>query len=581
MRSGPSSSTGPIDEGCVNEPPAGAPRTDGRGPRAADRVSIIVSMLPRARFAVMVLLVVGCGRGRTDPPAVDDAGAVVAAPVAPVDHPAATWEDATRTAGTHWPVDARRQAVEAGVAVIKQQQCTRCHEVDGLPGVGRPFDCASCHVFLLGLKPGERRYEDIAKNNGRDVLERYQRNIRHLIVVPKLTGIARRVRPDWLATFLAAPFDLRPLLDESMIRYALAPDDLRALVRYFAAVADTEDPFAAGWRAPALPPPPSAARLADGQARFTNLGCGNCHTFGNLVFAPGMTPAFYETMRASAAQAPNLRFARDRLRPEVIVDWILDPASISPGSSMPKLGVSRADAELIRDFLLYAPVDLPAAPPAEPLLAMPPPVDRAVGWAEVKERVLGNVCVHCHMNDHEKDVGAGNIGGFGYPGKGLALRTYDMAMRGARGADGVRYSVFTALPGEAWPRILQVLVTRRVENRRDHLAPLADADRPPFGADLLGMPLGLPAMTDEEIGILRRWIDDGCPGPTAVTGKPGFTDGYLVPDGPVRQNRGCKAREPQEPPPTWATRPSGKPPGKPPGKPSGKPSGKNDGPPPR
>src|SRR3972149_4850714 len=66
----------------------------------------------------------------------------------------------------------------------------------------------------------------------------------------------------------------------------------------------------------------------------------------------------------------------------------------------------------------------------------------------------------------------------------------------------------------------------------------------PRGEGVMGMPMGYPSMTDEELGILRAWIEQGCPGPTAVTGKPGFTDGFLVPDGPIRGNPGCQLRRP-------------------------------------
>ncbi len=188
-------------------------------------------------------------------------------------------------------------------------------------------------------------------------------------------------------------------------------------------------------------------------------------------------------------------------------------------------------------------------------MALPPSVDREVSWAEVKQRVLGVVCVHCHMNDHEKDAGPGNRGGLGFAGVELSFRTYERAVWGAAGTDGVRYSVFETLPGESLPRILQGLLLRRAENRRDLLAPFADRERPDFADGLFGMPLGLPALDDEEIGIVRAWIDQGCPGPTQVTGRAGFTDGLLVPDGPIAVNRGCGLRAPADPPPKWSSAP--------------------------
>ena len=75
-----------------------------------------------------------------------------------------------------------------------------------------------------------------------------------------------------------------------------------------------------------------------------------------------------------------------------------------------------------------------------------------------------------------------------------------------------------------------------------------------FGEGRLGMPLGLPAMTDEQFGILRAWIEQGCPGPTKVTGRPDKDDGFLVPDGPIKKNKGCELRAPADPPPKWAIR---------------------------
>ena len=220
------------------------------------------------------------------------------------------------------------------------------------------------------------------------------------------------------------------------------------------------------------------------------------------------------------------------------------------------LEVTPEQAEAIRDFILYAsPGKLGKAAPKPKLMKLPPAAKEPVTWEVVKERVLGKVCVHCHMNDHEKDTGPGNLGGLGFTGIGLSFRTYERAVYGAVDAEGKRYSVFEKLPGEKMPRVLQVMLLRKVENRRDLVGPFADTRAVDFGDDLLGMPLGLPAMTDEELGLLRRWIEDGCPGPATITGKDGFTDGFLVPDGPIAKNSGCEVREPADPPPPWSAAP--------------------------
>jgi len=81
------------------------------------------------------------------------------------------------------------------------------------------------------------------------------------------------------------------------------------------------------------------------------LGCAACHTFGNADL--GTKPADLEKNKSTTQLAPNLRFARERMEPETIIAWILDPPGMKPGTVMPKLMISRADAELLRDFILF------------------------------------------------------------------------------------------------------------------------------------------------------------------------------------------------------------------------------------
>lgn len=520
----------------------------------------------RWRGLPLLLLALGPGCRRSPQHASPAADAAVATARADAGAPVPAtpaWQLASATAGQHWAQPERAQAIEAGRQVVERHQCTRCHSIDGLPGVDRPHDCVSCHVFLKSLTPGERRYEDIAKRNGRDVLERYRANLRHLMRVPDLSAVGRRLRPTWIEHYLAEPFDLRPLLEDSMLRNRLDAAERSALARYFAAIADVPYDDAAPAATPAASPaatsaatapatpPPSPERIAAGRARFVAFGCPRCHAVGNLAL--GTTPGSDETTHDAALLAPNLRFVRERVRPDILIDWILDPTRVLPGTAMPRSDATRADAELIADFLRHVDLEVPPAPPLR-ASALPPPARDPVSWAEVKERVLGRVCVHCHMNDHEKDQGAGNTGGLGFAGVGLSFRTYERTVAGARGPDGTRHSVLTALPGEALPRIITALVQRRDEARRDFVALGDDHARPPHpGPDhLLGMPLGLPPLPDDEIALLLRWLADGCPGPTEVTGRPGFSDGYLVPDGPIAENQGCALRAPAETRPAWA-----------------------------
>ncbi len=448
-----------------------------------------------------------------------------------------------------WDSAARQDALLKGSAVMVKHECTRCHAIDDLPAAARPLACTGCHQFMQGLRPGDKTYDALVDKWGKDVIARYQRNIFHLQKVPVLTGLGRRVRADYVAHFLEEPFDQRPMLGDSMIRHALSAVEIRAVARYFAAKAEAADPWASDYVAPALPPKPDDARLARGGELFKTRACPTCHTFGNVDL--GVSKAALVAGRAANLLAPNLRFVRDRTRPDAIVTWIMAPSSLLKDTPMPSLGLSRDEAEAVRDYLYYADPQLVAAPapaPTRPVAILARPVP----YAEMKERVLGATCVHCHMNDYEKDTGPGNKGGLGYAGVGLRMRTYETLVEGAIGADGKRYSVLAPRPGETVAPIIDVMLRRRAEEQRDHVEPFADYERPHYPGDRPAMPMGLPSMSDEQISLLATWIAQGCKGAAAVTGKPGTSDGYLVPDGPIAHNAGCGLRGPESPRPSWA-----------------------------
>jgi hypothetical protein len=443
------------------------------------------------------------------------------------------------TVAPDWNAAQRAEALRAGASIFAAHQCTRCHSIDDLPGAGRGFDCVSCHKYLVGLRPDDPEHHRLSAKYGREVIERYQKNIDHFLDVPSLSAIGERVRVRWLKDYLRAPFDLRPALEESMIRHRLSTSEIDAVGRYFAAVANVPVPSSDRdtLAAPDLILPPSRARLEQGAERFRAAGCPTCHAFGNIDFGVAASTLLGN---ATAKLAPNLRFTRSRTRRDRIVQWIFDPSSLKPDTIMPKLVPERADAELIADFLRYGDPgpDLPV-----PASLPPPPASSAhVGWEEVKAEVLGKVCVHCHMDDGEADCGPGNCGGLGYAGVKLSFRTYGSTVRGAVDPQGRSYSVLEPIAGEPLPRILQAIMRRRGENLRDHRRPREDVATTAVSGEAPGMPLGLPALTDAQIALLRRWLELDCPGPQTRSGRRGITNGYLIADGPIARNHGCGLR---------------------------------------
>ncbi|MSQ81586.1 MAG: c-type cytochrome [Myxococcales bacterium] len=369
----------------------------------------------------------GCGKPASQPPTVTPAALAVQAPDLSV---------LSRTAGQHWPILERGRAIEDGRAVLHRHQCSRCHTVDGQASHGRPYDCVKCHTFLKDLPNHPAKYADIAAKHGKPIVVRYLKNIQNLLQVPDLTLLGARLRPDWIGRFVREPYDVRPNAHESMYRTTVTAEEAAILVKYFAAVADVADPTLPQWQPPALPAKPDANRLTEGKNLFTTRACATCHYFGNVDF--GIKPPLPVAGKPTVNDlAPNLRFVRERMTSEVLVKWLLNPQSVQPNTTMPKLGLSQTEAEILRDYLyfadpLLAPApSLPTSPPTTALHLLPAAVARPVGWAQVKERVLGKVCVHCHMNDHENDTGPGNGGGMGYKGVGLSFRTYERAVCGA------------------------------------------------------------------------------------------------------------------------------------------------------
>lgn len=197
--------------------------------------------------------------------------------------------------------------------------------------------------------------------------------------------------------------------------------------------------------------------------------------------------------------APDLALTRERFRPDALPRWLLDPQAIKPDPSMPRLGITPNEARALAVFVLHAP--------------LPPDVDRSVGerlplltrpvtYAEVRDQVLGRVCIHCHADAAlaRGDGGPGNTGGFGFPERGLDLSSYRSIARGSRDDDGRRRSVFRPAPtAPDMPRRVAHLVARHHEV----------AGRPLAG--VRGMPLGRPPLSWADIQLVEPWIAQGRP----------------------------------------------------------------------
>lgn len=339
---------------------------------------------------------------------------------------------------------------ERGRALYASMECARCHEREGVEHSAPERACAGCH----------RAIHEGTFDAPPEVQARWRAHITSLLEVPSLDGTDQRLSRDWIARFLVSPHDLRRGLAATMPRL---PIDERA-------AADL-----ATFLVPSAPvqgePDGNAER---GREAIERLECARCHDGGDAL-------------------APDLRFVRDRMQRGALVRWLRDPLSMRPGTRMP--AVPEEDVTAIAAYLMTWPRGSIAGPPPERL----PLLTRAVGFEEVRERVLRRSCWHCHSDAELAlgDGGPGNTGGFGFAPRGVDLSDYEGVMAGSI-EGGARRSIFRP-DASGDPLLIAVLRARQ------------DEERGVVREDLRGMPLGLPALTPEQIQLVESWIAQGRP----------------------------------------------------------------------
>lgn len=90
----------------------------------------------------------------------------------------------------------------------------------------------------------------------------------------------------------------------------------------------------------------SGGNIEQGKALLSQFQCGVCHVIPGVEAARGATGpdlGLFARQSYIAGQLPNT--------PEKLVQWIVDPPAISPGTLMPNVGVSAEDARHMAAYL--------------------------------------------------------------------------------------------------------------------------------------------------------------------------------------------------------------------------------------
>lgn len=181
--------------------------------------------------------------------------------------------------------DKRMQDLEAGRRLTVHYNCIQCHTVEDRGG------------YILSL------FEDPGLGPP---------------PLPETQGA--KVQEQWLHSFLKNPVTIRPWLNLRMPTFQFSEGEIAAIQKYFLAMS-RQDFELRDYAAT----PVETRYLAPGKHLFDLYQCAKCHPTGSA-----------DLSELSASDlAPDLGLAYRRLKPDWIVEWIIDPQKLQPGTRMP------------------------------------------------------------------------------------------------------------------------------------------------------------------------------------------------------------------------------------------------------
>ena len=179
--------------------------------------------------------------------------------------------------------DPLNEALSQGRLLVAEKNCKGCHIIEGAGGDIRPT------IAEQAFWP------------------------------PDLATEGFKTQPLWLHSFVKEPTPLRPWLSARMPTFHFTEEEAATIGRYFSAVDKVPYPFITTEIAT------TQTSLTNGADLFQKLQCASCHPTSNVI-PPGKT---------AADLAPNLQIAQERLRPDWVLRWLLDPQKVVPGTRMP------------------------------------------------------------------------------------------------------------------------------------------------------------------------------------------------------------------------------------------------------
>jgi mono/diheme cytochrome c family protein len=188
---------------------------------------------------------------------------------------------------------------------VRWLRCQACHKRDGEHD--RWADLASETKHLLPpKKESTSEFVEVAPPDP---------------VIPSLTWIGEKLKPEWAVAFLRGEVKDRPRPFLNLLRMPSFTSRAEALIRGFA--------YQHGYPAVAVPEAEPNAELVPVGRKLSGpnggLDCLSCHAIG-----PRAATKVFE------APAPNFKFVRSRIRRDYFERWVRSPLRVEPGTKMPQ-----------------------------------------------------------------------------------------------------------------------------------------------------------------------------------------------------------------------------------------------------
>ena len=191
-------------------------------------------------------------------------------------------------------------AVAKGEQFLHTNNCLGCHKIDGDGGAIWPATAE-----WLKVVADETNAEDMS------LVQSFS--------PPLLNTQGRKTQPQWLLDWFKDVSMIRPHLQARMPSFDYTDQEWNKIISYFQYKDGQDLKYEDAHQ---FVMNSSSYKAGD---RIAEMGaCNNCHFYGAE-----------KPKQAALTWAPNITLTKERLRPEWLVEWVINPQDVMPGTKMP------------------------------------------------------------------------------------------------------------------------------------------------------------------------------------------------------------------------------------------------------